>query len=403
MSIIEVPEVKKNSCFATVIQNFDLVEKYSSYSKLIRIVAYCFRFRPRKRQSGPLNATYIKKAEKRVLKLVQATEFADVIEILKGKPQPIRTRIANLDPFLDDDGLIRIGRGGGRLQRAQMSYAQKHPILLPNRHRLSDSIIREIHQTHFHAGIQTTLYIARQRFWILDGRNQVRQIVRACIRCFRFNPETFTYKMGNLPSSRVLEAIPFSHTGVDFCGPFHIKEKKHRNRKRVKTYVCVFVCMAIKAVHLEVVSELTSEGFMAALRRFAARRGLPEHVYSDNGTNFTGACNQLKELYVLFNTAEHRDAVGKFASEHRLQWHFIPPAAPHFGGLWEASVKIFKHHLKRVVEDLLFTFEEFSTFVTEIEGIINSRPITTISSDPNDLLALTPSHYLIGNPTNHLP
>ncbi|XP_011859378.1 PREDICTED: uncharacterized protein LOC105556877 [Vollenhovia emeryi] len=155
--------------------------------------------------------------------------------------------------------------------------------------------------------------------------------------------------------------------------------------------------MSIKAIHLEVVSELTSDGFLAA------RRGLPEHIYSDNGTNFVGANNQLKELYVLLNSEEHKNTVNRFASEHRITWHFIPPAAPHFGGLWEASVKNFKHHFKRVLGEPLFTFEELNTFVVEVEGVLNSRPITTISSDPNDLLVLTPAHYLIGKPLTTLP
>ncbi|XP_011860282.1 PREDICTED: uncharacterized protein LOC105557612 [Vollenhovia emeryi] len=211
--------------------------------------------------------------------------------------------------------------------------------------------------------------------------------------------------MGNLPPNRVREAAPFTHTGIDFCGPFYMKEKKHRNWNRVKVYVCVFVCMCIKAVHLEVVSDLSSDGFLAALRRFVARRGIPEHIYSDNGTNFIGltANNQLKKLYALFNSNEHIKLVNKYANESCISWHFIPPLAPHFGGFWESTVKLFKHHFKRVVGDTLFKFEELNTFTVEIECILNSRPITSISSDPNDMLVLTPAHYLIGKSITSLP
>nr|XP_012218938.1 PREDICTED: uncharacterized protein LOC105670157 [Linepithema humile] len=161
--------------------------------------------------------------------------------------------------------------------------------------------------------------------------------------------------------------------------------------------------MSIKAIHIEVVSDLSSGGFLAALRRFTARRGLPEHIYSDNGSNFVGANNQLKEIYVLLNSEDHKERINKYSSEHRITWHFIPPLAPHFGGLWESSVKLFKHHLKRVIGDSLFTFEELNTFTTEVEGILNSRPITAISSDPNDMLVLSPAHFLIGKPITTLP
>ena len=131
-------------------------------------------------------------------------------------------------------------------------------------------------------------------------------VINKCVRCYCANPSTVEYKMGDLPKVRVTKAKPFSNVGIDYCGPFFINEKKHRNQNKVKVYVSVFVCLVVKAIHLEVVSDLTTDGFIAALKRFTSRRGNSKSIFSDNGTNFVGANNQLKELVALFNSNEHQ-------------------------------------------------------------------------------------------------
>ncbi|XP_044007558.1 uncharacterized protein LOC122852058 [Aphidius gifuensis] len=413
-------EYKKNVCLIISEQHFSiintLIKNCSTYQKLLRTYAYVRRFilalkiRCSKTddksseilQNKFLSSQEIAQAEHELLIWIQGVYFETEIKIFSSQILSKNTRFNNLCPFLDEKGLLRVG---GRLKRAKISYNQKHPILLPSKNYFTDLIIKDIHFRQLHSGIQTTLNAMRQRFWVLDGRNQVRQVIRKCMTCFRFIAEAEKFKMADLPENRVNARNLFKNVGIDYCGPFFIKEKKFRNTTKIKIYVCVFVCMSVKAVHLEVVSDLTTDGFLGALRRFIARRGTPVKIYSDNGTNFIGAKNQLKELYNLLNSDEHKHLVHNFTASHipRISWNFIPPLSPHQGGLWESTVKLFKHHLKRVVGESLFTYEVFTTFTTEVEGILNSRPLTQMSSDPNDLNVLTPAHILIGEPIRNLP
>ncbi|XP_008182613.1 uncharacterized protein LOC103309303 [Acyrthosiphon pisum] len=198
--------------------------------------------------------------------------------------------------------------------------------------------------------------------------------------------------MADLPPARVLPSRPFAHVGVDYAGPFLIKEGRRKQARSVKGYLALFVCMVIKAVHIEVVSDLTTDAFIAALHRFVSRRGLPSDIYSDCGTNFKGA---NRELQRMFSEPAAQELYSGAISCH---WHFNPPASPHFGGLWEAAVKSCKYHLKRVIGTQMLTFEEMATLVSRIEAILNSRPITPQSSSPHDLNPLTPGHFLVGGP-----
>lgn len=211
--------------------------------------------------------------------------------------------------------------------------------------------------------------------------------------CFKAKPNFFEAPMSNLPNARILSSFPFQHTGVDYAGPFFIADRKGRGRQVTKAYICVFVCFSTKAIHLELVSNLTSEHFIACFHRFTSRRGVPSHIYSDNGTTFI-AYNELKEVgKFLYN---NQKTVNDFASSIGCIWHFIPPYSPNFGGLWEVAVKSMKFHFKRVLKDATITYEEFNTLLTQVEGVLNSRPLFALSSDPSDLNPLSPSHFLIG-------
>ncbi|XP_018369747.1 PREDICTED: uncharacterized protein LOC108765490 [Trachymyrmex cornetzi] len=206
--------------------------------------------------------------------------------------------------------------------------------------------------------------------------------------------------MGNLPTSRVNSGRPFAQAGVDYTGPFSIKISRN---KTGKAYLAVFVCMATKATHLEVVSDLSASAFINVLKRFIARRGKSYHIYSDNGRNFVGAKNELNELSKFFQDDQVKDKILEFTSEKLIKWTFIPPYSQHVGGLWESTVKTAKSHLKVVISQTSLTFEELTTIFAQIEAILNSRPITPVSTDPSDLNALTPGHFIIGAPLTAIP
>lgn len=221
-----------------------------------------------------------------------------------------------------------------------------------------------------------------------------RHVVRSCVGCFRANPNVTTQIMGNLPVQRLTPTYPFSKTGVDYAGPVLIKDRQGRGCKVTKAYIAVFICFCTKAIHLELVSSLTTDCFIACLNRFSARRGKPAEMFSDNGKNFCGANHELRELHEFFKVKG--DDIAAKSANVGIQWHFIPPNSPHFGGLWEAGVKSTKFHLKRVTSNALMTFEQLYTLLTQIEAILNSRPLIPLSNDPNDLTAITPAHFLIG-------
>ncbi|GFX15118.1 integrase catalytic domain-containing protein [Trichonephila clavipes] len=198
--------------------------------------------------------------------------------------------------------------------------------------------------------------------------------------------------MSDSPSSRISLAPAFMHCGVDYAGPFQIKIIKGRGSKSFKTYIALFVCFTNRAIHLELVTDLSADAFIAALKRFIFRRG----KCSDYGPNFVGAKHKLMEFEKLAKSDNYNQNVSKFLTDNGVKWHQNVPGAPHMGGIWETGIKSTKYHLKRVVEKTKLTHEKFETFLTQIEACLNTRPLTSISNDPNDLSTLKPGHFIIG-------
>ena len=378
------------------------VSRFSNWMKLKRVAAWFIRlvqvFKDKQfqfiiqnwKEKGTLledlSMHEIQEGERFLIKDVQSVIFEKEIRLLKaGKELNKRSQLLSLTPFLQDN-LLRVG---GRLSRANISFDAKHPIILPKNHPLTEIIIMDDHKRNGHVGRDHVLVNLQQRYWIVHGKVTVKAAIRKCVKCRIRKAKQMFPIMSELPECRLAwKEPPFSHCGVDLFGPILIKQ----GRKRLKRWGVIYTCMTVRSVHLEVVESPDTDDFINSTRRFVNRRGAPTDMYSDCGTNFKGATAELSEIVEKLNRAK----INTFATSHAIAWHFNPPAAPHMGGAWERLVRTVKEVLHMIMQDRVLTDSQFATVLTEIESIVNNRPITSASSDINNLEALTPNHILLG-------
>ena len=229
----------------------------------------------------------------------------------------------------------------------------------------------------------------RQSYWIVSARTLIKKIARQCLHCKKMKAKPITPYMCNLPSFHLdYSQPPFTHTGVDFFGPLFIKQRQ----SRLKRWGCLFVRMVTRAIHLELVEAMDTDSFINTLQRFINRRGRPNTILSDCGSNFKGAVNELKLQLPELN----QEKISNFTVKQNIQWKFNPPSAPHMGGCWERLVQTVKRALFHIIKDRVLTDFQMLTVFTEVEVMVNNRPLTGNSDDIKDLEPLTPNHFVIG-------
>ncbi|XP_064486179.1 uncharacterized protein LOC135398725 [Ornithodoros turicata] len=374
------------------------IDRYSSMSRALRVTAWMLRFINRCRRThmdttGPLTAEELQSAESYWLRETQRDAYPHEIKKLReGCPVPPQSKLLELNPFLDDERLLRMR---SRLEHAEMGAAVKHPIVLPPDHSFTELLVTSAHRRILHGGVLETMTDIRDRFWIPRCRQLVKKIIRRCSLCHRQKLKAATAPVAPLPSDRINKQDPFAIVGIDFAGPLYVKTADGE----IKSYITLFTCAVTRAVHLEIVSNLTTTNFLMAFRRFISRRGLPQVIYSDNALTFRRAAKDIRCLWELLSSPAVRD----FCSLHRIGWKFIVERAAWWGGWWERMVRTVKTCLRKTLGRSRVNYEELETILQEVEAAVNSRPLTTISAEATEMEPLTPAHFLIGKRISMLP
>lgn len=371
-------------------------EKFSSFNRLQRVISWCHRFvhnlrcKTSERVVGPLRTSELIKAHDTIVRVLQTNHFSSEISSLKKGNFVASLR--KLSPFVDTHNFLRVG---GRLVQADLPYNTKHPVLLP-KCQTSKLLIYYLHVKYLHVGPRTLQGILCKNYWLVSARSIIRSVLSKCKMCFKCRPTALQPEMGTLPAPRLMPNKVFDHVGCDIGGPYFVKESLRRNAKVHKAYFCLFLCFSTKAVYCEVLSQLSCDCFLATLDRLVARRGIPSCLYSDCGSNFIAAAKHLKEVAQFWNDKDNKDEILDGLTARQINWFNTPPNGASLGGIWESGIKQCKHLLARAVGDKALTFEELSTVFCRVEAVLNSRPLCSLSDNPNEFEVLTAGHFLIG-------
>ncbi|XP_049336637.1 uncharacterized protein LOC125802479 [Astyanax mexicanus] len=384
------PEVKVTQALQTNVteeKNFtNRLKQFSKWHTALNVIARIQHLAKGAKAAEPLNVEDRRKASLALVKLAQNDAFEDEMQILSHDKLPKSHQLYQLNPIILD-GVLRVG---GRLKNASLPLDLKHPVILPKDGEVTRLIVDYCHEKTQHQGRGQTLNELRANgYWVLSGSKVVANHIKQCVTCRRARRPTETQKMADLPADRVNPSPPFSFCGMDCFGPFYSKQ----GRKESKRYGLVFTCLSSRAVHIEMLEDLTTDAFINALRCFIAIRGAVRQIRSDQGTNFVGAKNELAKALKELD----QDRLTGFLAEKQCDFIMNVPDASHMGGVWERQIRTIRSVLNCVLSQSTGRIDDASlrTFFYEAMSIINSRPLTTNNiNDPKSLEPLTPNHLL---------
>lgn len=377
----------KTAC-ATDIDIIGRLDNFSRWNRIVNLITVLEQFKRKRGKAAIIDQVSARhKAGHTVLRLLQQKHFPkEMADLQSSKTVNRKSTISKLNPQLDPDGLLRVG---GRLGNSKyLEYEEKHPIILPKRAHITTLIIRHFHHKSAHQGRRSTLGQLRLNgFWIVGANSAVSTAIKDCVTCRELRGKLEEQQMASLPAKRSEESPPFTYVGCDIFGPFIVKER----RSELKRYGAIFTCMASKAIHIELVDDMTTDGFINALRCVIAIRGHIRQLHTDRGTNFIGAAN---ELHKLFHPKLGDSKITSFAAKNEIEFVTNVPYASHMGGIWERQIR----SIRTVLSGLLKTHSNrldtssLRTLLYEVMTIINCRPLTTtdegVPLHPNMLLTM---------------
>ena len=380
---------------------FIQLEDRSSWWRLVKDLTWVLKFiqwiKDKKNFNKRFEIEDVERVENLLYRKVQwelyPNEMHDLVQNYSlTKPSPLM----KLTPFLDDEGVMR---SGSRLNNdSKRKMCVKIPIILPQNHRIVLLLVKSYHERYLHRNTRVVMDAIEQKYMIHNLNAVLKRVESACPTCIIRKAQPSAPQMAVLKECRTDSVTyPFIQTGVDYFGPFEVKVK----RSTEKRWGVIFTCMATRAVHLEMAESLSTDCFIRLLRDFQAQYGRISHLHSDNGTNFKGACNEMKRLIDEIN-----NTMGNYeAAKMKIKWTFNPPGSPHFGGAWERLIGVIKTSLK----EMLASFqkrtpspEELRSMFKQCQFIMNSRPLVTSFHDINDEV-LTPFHFTILRAGEYIP